>query len=252
MRLIIEILLMGAAVAIAAYLLPGVTVVNFWTAIVAGSLIALANATIGMILRILTFPINFLTLGLMSFIITVLMVLLVDQLMADFNTQGFFSALLFAAVLALIQMVFSAFRSEKAVYNFNWIQSLFLALEIGFLYFLDASLVAFFTASDLSLAVITKTVRLSIDRKYFPRISTAEALTCELPSFRANSFICSYTDVLSWFERYSITIKAVLRITQFLSLKAVINVFFERLSSFFCRSIITASILSRKSGACSY
>ena len=115
MRLIIEILLMGAAVAIAAYLLPGVTVENFWSAIVAGSLIALANATIGMILRILTFPINFLTLGLMSFIITVLMVLLVDQLMADFNTQGFFSALLFAAVLALIQMVVSAFRSEKAV-----------------------------------------------------------------------------------------------------------------------------------------
>ena len=115
MRLIIEILLMGAAVAIAAYLLPGVTVENFWSAIVAGSLIALANATIGMILRILTFPINFLTLGLMSFIITVLMVLLVDQLMADFNTQGFFSALFFAVVLALIQMVFSAFRSEKAV-----------------------------------------------------------------------------------------------------------------------------------------
>lgn len=115
MRLIIEILLMGIAVAIAAYLLPGVTVDNFWTAIVAGTLIALANATIGMILRILTFPINFITLGLMSFIITVLMVLLVDQLMANFNTQGFFSAFLFATVLALIQMIFSAFRSEKAV-----------------------------------------------------------------------------------------------------------------------------------------
>jgi putative membrane protein len=115
MRLIIEILLMGVAVAIAAYLLPGVTVENFWSAIIAGILIALANATIGMILRILTFPINFLTLGLMSFMITVLMVLLVDQLMDNFNTQGFFSALLFAVVLALIQMVFSAFRSDKAV-----------------------------------------------------------------------------------------------------------------------------------------
>ena len=46
MRLIIEILLMGIAVAIAAYLLPGVTVDNFWTAIVAGTLIALANAKI--------------------------------------------------------------------------------------------------------------------------------------------------------------------------------------------------------------
>lgn len=114
MRLIIEILLMGAAVAIAAYLLPGVSVNGFWSAIVAGILIALANATIGTILRIFTFPINFLTLGLVSFIITVLMVLLVDQLMDDFNTQGFLSALVFAIVLALVQMVFSAFRPNKS------------------------------------------------------------------------------------------------------------------------------------------
>ncbi|HEY1063027.1 MAG TPA: phage holin family protein [Daejeonella sp.] len=114
MRLIIEILLMGAAVAIAAYLLPGVDVENFWSAIIAGILIALANATIGTILRILTFPINFLTLGLVSFIITVLMVLLVDNLMETFNTSGFFSAVLFAIVLALINMIFSAFQSEKS------------------------------------------------------------------------------------------------------------------------------------------
>jgi len=114
MRLIIEILLMGAAVAIAAYLLPGVSVSGFWSAIVAGVLIAVANATIGTILRIFTFPINFLTLGLVSFIITVLMVLLVDHLMDDFNTQGFFSALIFAIVLALVQMLLSVFRPKKS------------------------------------------------------------------------------------------------------------------------------------------
>ncbi|WP_276359268.1 phage holin family protein [Daejeonella sp. H1SJ63] len=114
MKLIIEILLMGAAVAIAAHLLPGVDVTNFWSAIIAGVLIALANATIGTILRILTFPINFLTLGLVSFIITVLMVLLVDSLMDTFNTEGFFSAMLFAIVLALINMIFSVFSSDKS------------------------------------------------------------------------------------------------------------------------------------------
>jgi len=114
MKFIIELLLMGAAVAIASYLLPGVEVSSFWSAIIAAVLIALANATIGTILRILTFPINFLTLGLISFIITVLMVLLVDELMDDFNSEGFFSALLFAIVLALINMVFSAFRSDKS------------------------------------------------------------------------------------------------------------------------------------------
>jgi putative membrane protein len=114
MRLLIEILLMGAAVAIAAYLIPGVDVANFWSAIIAGVLIALANATIGTILRLLTFPINFLTLGLMSFIITVLMVLLVDSLMTSFNTKDFFSAMIFAIVLALIKMLFGAFSSERS------------------------------------------------------------------------------------------------------------------------------------------
>lgn len=114
MKFIIELLLMGAAVAIASYLLPGVEVSSFWSAIIAAVLIALANATIGTILRILTFPINFLTLGLISFIITVLMVLLVDELMDDFDTEGFFSALVFAIVLALVNMVFSAFRSDNS------------------------------------------------------------------------------------------------------------------------------------------
>lgn len=112
MKLIIEILLMGLAVVLAAFLIPGVQVDGFLSAIIAGVLIALANATIGLILRVLTFPINFLTLGLMSFIITVLMVLLVDNLMDDFNTSGFFSAMIFALVLAIIKMIFGSFNKE--------------------------------------------------------------------------------------------------------------------------------------------
>lgn len=103
---------MGAAVAIAAYLLPGVTVDGFISAIIAAVLIALANATIGTILRLLTFPVNILTLGIMSFIITVLMVLLVDSLMSGFNTNGFFSAMLFAIVLALIKMLFGLIKPD--------------------------------------------------------------------------------------------------------------------------------------------
>jgi putative membrane protein len=112
MRLIIEILLMGVAVAIAAFLIPGVTVDGFLSAIIAGVLIALANATIGTILRIIAFPITILTLGLFSFIITVLMVLLVDRFMDGFNTSGFLSAMLFALVLAVIKMVFGGMNRD--------------------------------------------------------------------------------------------------------------------------------------------
>ena len=113
MRLVIEILLMGVAVSVAAFLIPGVHVDGFLSAIGAGILIAVANATIGTLLRILTFPVNILTLGLMSFIITVLMVLLVDSLMTSFETKNFLAALLFAIVLSLIKMVFGALRSDK-------------------------------------------------------------------------------------------------------------------------------------------
>lgn len=108
MRLIIEILLMGLAVLLGAYIIPGVQVEGYGTAIIAAVLIALANATIGFILRVLTFPVNFLTLGLVSFIITVLMILLVDNMMSGFNTSGFWAAAFLAIAVALIKGLFNA------------------------------------------------------------------------------------------------------------------------------------------------
>ncbi|WP_207424550.1 phage holin family protein [Desertivirga brevis] len=110
MKFIIEILLIGVAVSIAAFFIPGVQVNGFGSAIIAGILIGLANATIGTILRLLTFPINLMTLGLMSFIITVLMVLLVDHYMAGFNTSGFIAALIFAVVLSVVKMIIGIFK----------------------------------------------------------------------------------------------------------------------------------------------
>jgi putative membrane protein len=113
MRFIIEILLMGLAFFIGARIVPGVHVDSYTTAIIAAILVALANSTIGFILRLLTFPVNFLTLGLVSFIITVLMILLVDNMMTSFNTSGFIAAAFLAIVVALIKAVFSAVVGEK-------------------------------------------------------------------------------------------------------------------------------------------
>ncbi|MCY1517817.1 Mycobacterial 4 TMS phage holin, superfamily IV [compost metagenome] len=113
MKLIVEILLMGLAMLIGAYLIPGVQVDGYLSAIIAAVLIAVANATIGLILRIFTFPLNFLTLGLISFIITVLMVLLVDNLMEGFNTSGFLSAALLAIVVAIVKMLLDSVFGVK-------------------------------------------------------------------------------------------------------------------------------------------
>lgn len=113
MRFIIEVLLMGLAFYIGAKLVPGVSIDGYGNAIIAAILIALANATIGFILRMLTFPINFLTLGLVSFIITVLMILLVDNMMTSFNTSGFLAAAFLAIIVALIKAIFGAVAGDK-------------------------------------------------------------------------------------------------------------------------------------------
>ena len=105
MKLIVEILLMGFAMLIGAYFVPGVTVDGYGSAIIAAVLIAVANATIGLVLRVFTFPLNVLTLGLISFLITILMILLVDNLMTGFHTSGFWSAAILAIAIAVIKMV---------------------------------------------------------------------------------------------------------------------------------------------------
>lgn len=113
MKFILEILLTGLAILIAANIIPGVQVNGYFTALEAGVLLGLVNATIGFILRILTFPLNILTLGLVSFIISVCMVLLVSHILNGFYVHGFFNAALFAIVLSLIKMVFHAFEKGK-------------------------------------------------------------------------------------------------------------------------------------------
>jgi len=112
MRFIIELLFMGLIMLIASYIVPGVQVDGFGSALLAAVLIAVANATLGFVLRILTFPITILTLGLFSFIITVLMILLVDNIMDGFHTSGFFAAAILAIVVAIMKAIFGSVFSK--------------------------------------------------------------------------------------------------------------------------------------------
>ena len=102
-RIIVELLLTGLSLFIGAYFVPGVWVKGLGTAIWVALLIALANVSLGAILRFFTFILNFLTLGLMSFIITVLMILLVDHWVEGFRTANFLSAAILAIVVAVVK-----------------------------------------------------------------------------------------------------------------------------------------------------
>lgn len=112
MKFILSLLLSALAVLAAAYLVPGVVVDGFIAALIVAVVLGLINATIGLVLKILTAPLNWITLGLISLIINVLMVLLVDNFVTGFSTNGFWTAAIFALVLAIIQS-FLGVRDSK-------------------------------------------------------------------------------------------------------------------------------------------
>lgn len=85
-----------------AYILPGVDVASFWVAFVLALVLGFINAVIKPIAFILTLPINILTLGLFSFVINALLVLLADILVPGFEVKNFWWALLFGLILSFI------------------------------------------------------------------------------------------------------------------------------------------------------
>ncbi len=102
MNTLLTIILSGITVLISAYIIPGVHVDGFFAAVVTAVILAAVNAFVRPILSILTFPINVLTLGLFSLIISAAMVMLSSAIVPGFQVDGFFSALLFGLVLSII------------------------------------------------------------------------------------------------------------------------------------------------------
>lgn len=105
MEWIINLLVTGFAIWLAALILPGVSVKGFGAALWVAILLAIINATLGWILRFITTPLNWLTLGLVHFIINVLMILLVDKLVRKFHIRNFWWAVLLAILVSIITNV---------------------------------------------------------------------------------------------------------------------------------------------------
>ena len=105
MKLLSHWLVSVLSICIAAYLVPGVTV-TLMGALVAAVVLGALNMFIRPILFVLTLPINIITLGIFSLVINALLVLFASWLVQGFFVGGFWSALLFALVLVLVNWVF--------------------------------------------------------------------------------------------------------------------------------------------------
>ncbi len=107
--LLVQWLLYAIALLITARIVPGFELHGgLWPAMIASLVIGLLNATLGFFLKVVTFPISILTLGLFLLVINGLMILLASSVVRGFHVRGFLPAFLGAAVLALLGMVIRA------------------------------------------------------------------------------------------------------------------------------------------------
>jgi putative membrane protein len=106
MKFLLKWLISAAAIIITAYLLSaGVDVTNFGSALVLALVLGIINTLIRPIILLLTLPINIATLGLFTFIINALLIILADKIVPGFTVDNFWWALLFSLILSIINSV---------------------------------------------------------------------------------------------------------------------------------------------------
>jgi len=112
MKLLVNWILSAVALMIVAHVVPGFYVTGFVAAMVAAVVIGFANATLGAILKVLTFPLTLVTFGVFWFVINALMLKLAAAFVPGFAIRGFLPALFGAFVLSLVNMVFKVFTKS--------------------------------------------------------------------------------------------------------------------------------------------
>lgn len=105
MQLLIHWIVNALAVLAAGYFVPGITVANFWVALIVAAVLALLNLIVKPILVLLTLPINLITLGLFTFVINGIILWLAGNIVKGIGIESLWAAILGALVISAIKLV---------------------------------------------------------------------------------------------------------------------------------------------------
>lgn len=107
-------LLISALVAFGlSYLLPGVHIDSFVTALILALVLAVLNMLLKPIMVILTLPITIITFGLFLLVINAAIILLASKLVDGFKVDGFWWALLFSILLSVATSILQSGDKNK-------------------------------------------------------------------------------------------------------------------------------------------
>jgi len=113
MKLLLRLLVTALAAMVTAYLLPGVRIKDFVTALILAVVLSLLNLLVKPILIIFTLPVTIITLGLFLLVINAIIILLASKLVDGFKVDGFWWALLFSLLLTLVSGIMNSIAGSS-------------------------------------------------------------------------------------------------------------------------------------------
>lgn len=102
MELIVQLLLSAVSVYFTAWLLPGIHISSFGTAVGVAIVLALLNIFLKPVLVFFSLPITILTFGFFLWIINTVLIMVCSSLIGGFHVDNFLWGMLFSAILSFI------------------------------------------------------------------------------------------------------------------------------------------------------
>ncbi len=119
MPFILKLLLTSISILIAGYLLPGIHVSTFWTALLVALVLSFLNVFLKPIMVILTVPFTVVTFGFFLLVINAIIIMIASAWVTGFKVDGFWWAMLFSIILSLISSLLeSLVKHDESTRNF--------------------------------------------------------------------------------------------------------------------------------------
>jgi putative membrane protein len=111
--LFVRWLMLTLAIMAAAYFLDGIQVEGFFSAFFAAAILGILNALFRPILLLITLPLNILTLGLFTFVINALMLLMASGVIGGFHVQGFWLAVVGSLIISAVSWLLTSLVNDQ-------------------------------------------------------------------------------------------------------------------------------------------
>jgi len=112
MTLVVRLFINVFALLVVEYIVPGFTLLDLWSAIVAAIIIGVVNTFIRPILQFVALPLSVATLGITAFLINVLLLWGVSLVVPGFEISGFATAIVASFALSLVSLFLNKLASK--------------------------------------------------------------------------------------------------------------------------------------------